>query len=79
MLFDGEDLTRDGPESAPGRASSWPSSTRSRSPGVQNTYFLKAALNACASTAVRKSSTPMDFLALAREKMKLVEMDEKFS
>ncbi len=33
-------------KSAPARASSWPSSTRSRSPGVNNIYFLKAALNA---------------------------------
>ncbi len=41
------------PKSAPARACSWRSSTRSRSPGINNTYFLKAALN-----AVRKSPRP---------------------
>ncbi|NIV49896.1 MAG: Fe-S cluster assembly ATPase SufC [Gammaproteobacteria bacterium] len=47
-------------------------------PGVTNTYFLKAALNAVRRHRGEEELDAMDFLTLAREKMKLVEMDEKF-
>jgi Fe-S cluster assembly ATP-binding protein len=46
-------------------------------PGVANMYFLKAALNAIRSHRGQQELDAMDFLALAREKTKLVEMDEK--
>ena len=47
-------------------------------PGVGNTYFLKAALNAVRKHRGLEELDAMDFLALAREKMKLLEMDDKF-
>jgi Fe-S cluster assembly ATP-binding protein len=47
-------------------------------PGVSNLYFLKAALNAVRKHRGLDELDAMDFLALVREKMKLVEMDEKF-
>jgi Fe-S cluster assembly ATP-binding protein len=47
-------------------------------PGVSNMYFLKAALNAIRKTRGEEELDAMDFLALAREKMKLVEMDPSF-
>jgi len=46
-------------------------------PGVSNSYFLKAALNAIRKHRGEAELDAMDFLQLAREKMKLVEMDEK--
>jgi Fe-S cluster assembly ATP-binding protein len=47
-------------------------------PGVGNTYFLKAALNAVRRHRGLEELDAMDFLGLAREKMKLLEMDDKF-
>jgi Fe-S cluster assembly ATP-binding protein len=45
-------------------------------PGVSNMYFLKTALNAIRKHQGLEELDAMDFLAQAREKMKLVEMDE---
>jgi Fe-S cluster assembly ATP-binding protein len=45
-------------------------------PGVSNMYLLKAGLNAIRKHRGLEELDAMDFLALAREKMKLVEMDE---
>jgi len=44
-------------------------------PGVSNTYFLKAALNAVLKYRGEEELDAVDFLALVKEKMKLVEMD----
>jgi Fe-S cluster assembly ATP-binding protein len=46
-------------------------------PGVSNVYFLKSALNAIRRHRGQDELDAMDFLKLARAKMKLVEMDEK--
>jgi len=43
-------------------------------PGVGNMYFLKAALNAARKFRGQEELDAMDFLTLAKEKMKLVEM-----
>ncbi len=45
-------------------------------PGVSNTYFLKAALNAVRVHRGLDEIDAVDFLKLVRERMKLVEMDE---
>jgi len=45
-------------------------------PGVSNTYFLKAALNAVRKHRGEDELDAMDFLTLVRQRMKLVEMDE---
>ncbi len=45
-------------------------------PGVSNMYFLKAALNAIRKYRGQEELDAMEFLELARGKMKLVEMDE---
>jgi Fe-S cluster assembly ATP-binding protein len=47
-------------------------------PGVTNSYFLKASLNAVRKHRGEEELDAMDFLQLVREKMKAVEMDEKF-
>ena len=44
-------------------------------PGVSNTYFLRAALNATRSHRGEQELDAMDFLALAKEKMKLFELN----
>lgn len=45
-------------------------------PGVNNTYFLRAALNAKLREEGKEEVDAVDFLALVREKMKLVELPE---
>lgn len=45
-------------------------------PGVSTTYFLKAALNAVRKHRGMDELDAMEFLALVKEKMKLVEMDQ---
>ncbi len=45
-------------------------------PGVSNLYFLKAGLNARRKHEGHPELDAMDFLALSKEKMKLLEMDE---
>jgi len=47
-------------------------------PGVNNIYFLKAALNAQRKHRGEEELDAMEFLQLAREKMKVVELDESF-
>jgi len=47
-------------------------------PGVGNAYFLKAALNALRKQRGEPELDAMEFLQLAKQKMKLLEMDERF-
>ena len=47
-------------------------------PGVNNIYFLKAALNSVRKHRGEEELDAMEFLQLAREKMKVVELDEAF-
>jgi Fe-S cluster assembly ATP-binding protein len=47
-------------------------------PGVQNVYFLKAAVNALRKHRGEPELDAMDFLQLVRAKAKTVEMDESF-
>ena len=47
-------------------------------PGVGNLYFLRTALNAIRKERGLEELDAMDFLALAKERMKLVEMDPSF-
>ena len=47
-------------------------------PGVNNVYLLKAALNAARKHRGLTEVDAFDFLALVRDKMKLMKMDESF-
>jgi len=47
-------------------------------PGVNNTYFLRAALNAQLKHLGKEEINAADFMRLIREKLKLVNMDEKY-
>jgi Fe-S cluster assembly ATP-binding protein len=45
-------------------------------PGVSNTYFLKAALNAVRKHRGLQEMDALEFLTLVRQRMKLVQMDD---
>ncbi len=45
-------------------------------PGVNNTYFLKAALNAVRKHRGESELDAMDFLSLVKERLKVLHMDE---
>jgi Fe-S cluster assembly ATP-binding protein len=45
-------------------------------PGVTNTYFLKAALNAIRKHRGQEEYDAVEFLALVKEKLKLVDIDQ---
>ena len=47
-------------------------------PGVTNSYFMKASLNAVRAELGLPPLDAIDFLALVKQKMKALEMDEKF-
>ena len=47
-------------------------------PGISNAYFLRTALNAVRKSRGEDEMDAMDFLPLLRERMRLLEMDEKF-
>jgi Fe-S cluster assembly ATP-binding protein len=47
-------------------------------PGVSNVYLLKAALNAIRKHKGLNELDAMDFLAMIKQKIKVVEMDEQF-
>jgi len=47
-------------------------------PGVGNIYFMRTALNSLRRQRGQDELDPVDFLSLAQERMKLVEMDQTF-
>jgi Fe-S cluster assembly ATP-binding protein len=47
-------------------------------PGISNAYFLRAAVNALRKYRGEEELDAMDFLPLLKEKMRLLEMDERF-
>ncbi len=47
-------------------------------PGISNAYFLRAALNALRKSRGEDELDAMDFLPLLKEKMRLLDMDDKF-
>jgi len=75
-LYDGKDLVAMPPEERAREGVFLAFQYPVEIPGVSNLYFLKAALN----TRLKHQGLPeldaIDFLQFAREKMKLVEMDE---
>src|SRR5438874_9821682 len=78
VLYDGQDLLELAPEERAALGIFMAFQYPVEIPGVSNMYFLKAALNAVRKVRGEEELDAMDFLALAREKMKLVEMDPSF-
>ena len=48
-------------------------------PGISNAYFMRSAVNAIRKYHGDDEMDAMDFIPLYREKMKLLDMDEKFT
>ncbi len=78
IRYEGEDLLALAPEERARRGIFLAFQYPVEIPGIGNSYFLKAALNAVRTARGEDELDAFDFLAVIREKMKLVEMDEKF-
>ena len=75
VRFDGRDLLEMEPEDRAGEGIFLAFQYPVEIPGVGQMYFLRTALNAVKKYRGEEELDAMDFLSLAREKMKLVEMD----
>ena len=76
MIYQGKDLLEMAPEDRARQGIFLAFQYPVEIPGVSNTYFLKAALNALRKERGEEEVDAMDFLALIKEKMKLLGMDE---
>jgi Fe-S cluster assembly ATP-binding protein len=76
VLFDGKDLLEMDPEERAREGLFMAFQYPVEIPGVSNTYFLKAALNAVRQHRGQPEMDAVDFLKLVREKMKLVQKEE---
>ena len=78
VLFDGKDLLSLAPEARAAAGLFLGFQYPVEIPGVGNLYFLRTALNAVRRARGEEDLDAMDFLAFAKEKMKLVELDAAF-
>lgn len=78
VLLDGKDLLAMKPEAAAGEGLFMAFQYPVEVPGISNAYFLRAALNAVRKYRGQEELDAMDFLPLLKEKMRLLDMDEKF-
>jgi Fe-S cluster assembly ATP-binding protein len=76
--FDGKDLLALAPEARAAAGLFLGFQYPVEIPGVGNLYFLRTALNAVRRARGEEELDAMDFLSLAKEKMKLVELDPAF-
>jgi Fe-S cluster assembly ATP-binding protein len=76
VFFDGKDLLEMAPEERAREGVFMAFQYPVEIPGVSNTYFLKAALNAVRKHRGLPEIDAMEFLTLVRQRMKLVQMDE---
>ena len=76
VLYEGKDLLEMDPEDRAREGIFLAFQYPVEIPGVSNTYFLKAALNALRKHRGLDELDAMDFLTLVRDKMKLIGMDE---
>ena len=76
VVYDGKDLLEMSPEDRAREGIFMAFQYPVEIPGVTNLYFLKAALNAIRKHQGLPDLDAMDFLALVKEKMALMEMDQ---
>jgi len=76
VLYDGKDLLEMEPEERAREGVFMAFQYPVEIPGVSNTYFLKAALNAVRKHRGLPEMDALEFLTLVRQKMKLVHMEE---
>jgi Fe-S cluster assembly ATP-binding protein len=77
VQFNGKDLLEMKPEEAAREGVFMAFQYPVEIPGIGNAYFLRSALNAIRSHRGLDEMDAMDFLPVYREKLKLLEMDEK--
>ena len=76
VIYEGKDLLKMAPEDRAREGIFLAFQYPVEIPGVSTTYFLKAGLNAIRKHRGLEELDAMDFLALVKEKMKVVEMDQ---
>ena len=77
VLFDGKDLLELSPEDRAREGIFMAFQYPVEIPGVSNLYFLKAALNTVRKHRGMEELDAMDFLTVVKEKMALMEMDDR--
>ena len=77
VLYDGKNLLEMAPEERAREGIFMAFQYPVEIPGVSSAYFLKAALNAIRKHRGLEELDAVDFLALVKEKIKLLEVDEK--
>ncbi len=78
ILYEGEDLLELNPEERAQAGVFMAFQYPVEIPGVNSAYFLRTALNELRKVRGQGTLDAMDFLALSKEKLKLVEMDPTF-
>ena len=78
ITFNGKDLLEMKPEEAACEGLFLAFQYPVEIPGISNAYFLRTALNAVRKYRGQEELDAMDFLPLLRDRMRLLEMDEKF-
>ena len=76
IIYNGKDLLEVDPEERAAEGVFMAFQYPVQIPGVSNAYFLKAALNAIRKNRGEAELDAFEFLAIAKEKMELVEMDQ---
>ena len=77
VIFEGKDLLAMKPEEAACEGVFMAFQYPVEIPGISNAYFLRSALNAIRKHRGADEMDAIDFLPMFREKLKLLEMDEK--
>src|SRR5579871_5726654 len=77
ILFNGKDLLAMKPEDAACEGVFLAFQYPVEIPGISNAYFLRSALNAVRKYRGEEELDAMDFLPMLKEKMRLLEMDDK--
>jgi Fe-S cluster assembly ATP-binding protein len=77
VLFEGKDLLAMKPEDAACEGMFLAFQYPVEVPGIGNAYFLRTAVNSVRKYRGQEELDAMDFLPMFREKVKLLEMDEK--
>ena len=78
VLFNGKDLLAMKPEEAACEGLFMAFQYPVEISGISNAYFLRAALNAIRKYRSQEEMDAMDFLPFYKEKMKLLDVDERF-
>src|ERR1044071_8951064 len=77
VLFNGKDLLEMDPEERAREGVFLAFQYPVEIPGVSNMYFLKAALNTIRKAHGQPEVDAVEFLSLVKEKMKILELDQK--